>query len=91
MRVCKLYRVSGRVQGVYFRAATQTTAVGLGLTGWVRNCDNGDVEVLACGYAPQVDALAQWLWQGPPRAQVDAVQELPCQAEERETFDVRYD
>ena len=46
---CFRYRVSGCVQGVYFRATTRERAVGLGLSGWVRNTPDGAVEVLACG------------------------------------------
>lgn len=62
--------VSGQVQGVFFRGATQQRARMLGIHGWVRNLPNGDVEVYACGNAARVDALTAWLWHGPPRAQV---------------------
>ncbi|MGH8643352.1 MAG: acylphosphatase [Gammaproteobacteria bacterium] len=70
---CKRFLVSGRVQGVYFRAHTQQRAERLKLTGWVRNLRDGRVEVLACGDDAAVTALQEWLWQGPELARVSAV------------------
>ncbi len=70
MKQCKRYRVKGRVQGVFFRAATRKQARRLGLTGIVRNLPNGDVEVIACGNRDELHKLAAWLWQGPPSAAV---------------------
>lgn len=70
---CALFRVRGRVQGVFYRASAQEQALRLGLTGWVRNSADGEVELLACGDARQLEALEQWLWQGPPAARVTAV------------------
>jgi acylphosphatase len=61
------------VQGVYYRAATAEQAGRLGLDGWVKNLPNREVEVVATGDAAAVAALAQWLWNGPPSARVDAV------------------
>lgn len=66
--------VSGRVQGVGFRWFTAEAARQEGLVGWVRNLEDGRVDVLAEGDA---DALArfEWrLWQGPPAARVDDVE-----------------
>lgn len=65
--------VSGRVQGVFFRASTREEALRLGLAGWVRNRPDGSVEVLARGTPAALDGLAQWLVQGPPLARVDQV------------------
>jgi acylphosphatase len=65
--------VAGRVQGVYYRAATAQQAERLRLDGWVRNCADGRVEVVAAGAPEAVAALAAWLWEGPPAARVDAV------------------
>jgi len=65
--------VSGRVQGVYFRASTRDRARELGVTGHARNLADGRVEVLACGPVTAVEQLCAWLWQGPPAARVDAV------------------
>ena len=65
--------VSGRVQGVFYRASAREQAVGLGLTGHAKNLPNGDVEVVACGPAHALDAMERWLRQGPPAARVEAV------------------
>ena len=74
------FLVSGRVQGVWFRAATRERALALQLQGVARNLPDGSVEVLAVGAAEQLDALEQWLWQGPPLAKVSAVQRQPLEA-----------
>jgi len=66
--------VSGRVQGVFFRAATRQRAVELGVTGYAMNLADGRVEVLACGDPRAVAQLCAWLWQGPPSAQVTHVE-----------------
>jgi len=65
------FRVDGRVQGVGFRAATRAEARALGLRGHARNLADGGVDVLAVGEARAIDALAQWLEDGPPAARVD--------------------
>ncbi|MCW5580138.1 MAG: acylphosphatase [Luteimonas sp.] len=65
--------VEGRVQGVFFRASTRVQALALGLAGHARNRADGSVEVLAVGEAQAIEALAQWLEDGPPQARVDAV------------------
>ncbi|MDQ3565283.1 MAG: acylphosphatase [Pseudomonadota bacterium] len=70
MNTCVKCLVSGRVQGVYFRAHTRHQALQLGLNGWVRNVPSGQVEVLACGPAVEVEKLIAWLWQGPAEARV---------------------
>ncbi len=74
MSVCIRCYISGRVQGVWFRAYTREKALELGLTGYARNLPDGRVEVLACGRQEDVDALRTWLWEGPPHARVDDVQ-----------------
>jgi len=91
MSDCKRFRISGKVQGVYFRAATQTEALRLGIRGWVRNLPDGDVEVLACGESENLDTFAKWLWQGPPRAKVKSVQEQATAPQQHATFEVRFD
>ena len=72
-RVCRRCLVSGRVQGVYFRASTAQRARRLGVTGYARNLADGRVEVLACGEAAAVNALCEWLWKGPTAARVTDV------------------
>lgn len=73
MPVCRQCWVSGRVQGVFFRAATRQRALELGVTGYARNLDDSRVEVLACGERDAVESLCAWLWQGPPHARVAEV------------------
>lgn len=73
--VCKRFVVTGRVQGVFYRGAAQDSARRLGLNGWVRNCSDGSVELVACGEARALDELAAWLWKGPSQARVEAVQQ----------------
>ena len=68
--ICRHYIVSGRVQGVFFRANTQHQARALGLTGWVRNRYDGCVEVLACGDEQQLSIFAKWLEIGPELSKV---------------------
>jgi acylphosphatase len=66
--------VSGRVQGVFFRATCEQVATGLGVSGWVRNRPDGKVEVVAEGERAAVDELLAWCRQGPPRGRVDRVE-----------------
>jgi acylphosphatase len=68
------FLVSGKVQGVCFRAATRDEARRLGLRGHAKNLADGRVEVLVAGKAAALDALAQWLQRGPPLARVDGVE-----------------
>jgi acylphosphatase len=65
--------VSGRVQGVFFRAFVLNICEALGLTGYVRNLDDGTVEVVAEGSRSQLEGLLGKLKQGPRSARVDAV------------------
>jgi len=67
------FLVSGKVQGVFFRASAARMADQLGLRGYARNLPDGRVEVLAVGNATSLEALAGWLGRGPPRATVTAV------------------
>lgn len=85
MSIAASYRfhVCGRVQGVYFRQSTRQRALELQLDGWVRNCDDGSVEGLVHGPAAALDALRNWLRQGPTAARVEtldwqASDELPA-------------
>lgn len=70
--------VSGRVQGVAFRAHTRQQALALGLHGFARNLADGRVEVVVAGDATAIDALERWLHQGPPLARVDALSREAC-------------
>lgn len=73
MKQCVRCIVSGRVQGVWFRASTRDEALRLGLTGHALNLADGSVEVVACGDPAALEQLKVWLWQGPPHADVTAV------------------
>ncbi len=75
MKRVRLY-ISGRVQGVFFRAETQRNARNLKLTGWVRNMADGRVEALLEGEDLPVDQMVAWCHQGPPAARVDQVDVL---------------
>lgn len=66
-------RIDGRVQGVFFRASTMDQAMRLGLKGWVRNCPDGSVEVVAEGERKKINDLVGWCRQGPPGARVHNV------------------
>lgn len=79
--------VSGRVQGVFYRASARDKALELGLTGYAKNRLDGTVEVLASGSEDALTSLQRWLQQGPPAARVVAVdredltvQDLPGQS-----------
>jgi acylphosphatase len=82
--------ISGRVQGVGYRAATATEARRLGIFGWVTNRSDGGVELEAEGLPDKVDALLGWCEYGPPSAQVTkvTVDELAVTNKDRE-FKVR--
>lgn len=83
MSSCLRCRVSGRVQGVWFRATTQQQAQRLALTGSARNLPDGSVEVMACGEAAALEVLHDWLWQGPELARVTEVSCESLQLEPR--------
>jgi len=70
------FRVTGKVQGVYFRHSTRLEAERLSLRGYARNLADGSVEVEAHGAGAAVEALRQWLRHGPPMARVESVLEL---------------
>lgn len=70
---CMRCSISGKVQGVWYRASTKVEADQLGLTGWARNMPDGRVEVFACGTKENLQILYEWLQQGPPLAKVAQV------------------
>ena len=65
--------ISGRVQGVFYRATCEKIAEGLGLNGWVRNLPSGQVEVLVQGEKEKIEKLISWCKKGPPSAKVSDV------------------
>jgi acylphosphatase len=74
MSVARRAFVSGRVQGVFYRASTRAKAQALGVCGHAVNLPDGRVEVLALGEPQAVEALLEWLWRGPPAAHVTNVE-----------------
>lgn len=79
MTICVKCLVTGRVQGVFFRASTREQALSLGITGYARNLADGRVEVMACGEKSAIDQFRSWLSRGPAAAQVTAV---TCESQE---------
>ncbi len=63
--------ITGQVQGVFFRATTQEMAQSLGLTGWVKNTNEGAVEIHAEGSEDALQQLEEWCQHGPPAARVE--------------------
>jgi len=75
--------VSGRVQGVGFRAWTRHQAMLLDLRGWAKNLPDGRVEVMALGRAAELDALRARLAQGPPAGRVGEIEEARPSADDK--------
>lgn len=78
--------ISGRVQGVFYRASARAEALKLGLTGHAENLPDGRVQVLAEGDPAALDALERWLRQGPPAAEVASVVREPTDPQGSEGF-----
>ena len=76
--------IEGRVQGVFYRASTQQEAIRLKLNGWVKNRYDGQVELVACGEASDLQEFEAWLRQGPEYAAVSKVscKKLDCSTDE---------
>jgi acylphosphatase len=86
--VSRRYRVRGRVQGVGYREFVRRAGVSLGLRGFVRNQDDGSVEVLVVGAAETVSVLAGMLHQGPRFADVRGVEEQEAPVQQYGSFDI---
>ena len=76
--ICVQGRVRGVVQGVGFRQATVREANRLGVSGWVRNEEDGSVSVLLCGPEDAGEAMTGWLRRGPRTAKVESVELAGC-------------
>ena len=83
--ICRRSFVSGRVQGVFYRATCVRKAQSLGITGHARNLADGRVEVLSCGEPRIVETFIAWLWEGSPASLVTDVEteEVDCVAGQR--------
>ncbi len=82
--------VSGRVQGVWFRAETRDMARLLGLSGWVRNAPDGTVEAVFEGEEAEVGKAVEWCRRGPRMARVDSVELVWEEPRGEQGFEVRY-
>lgn len=83
-------RITGRVQGVYYRASCAEAARQLGLVGWVRNVDDGSVEAVAEGPHEALESFLAWCRRGPPAARVDDVEVRTLAPEGQfDSFEVR--
>jgi acylphosphatase len=80
--ICRRAFVSGRVQGVFYRATCVRKAQTLGVTGYARNLADGRVEILACGTEAVVDEFLAWLWEGSAASKVTGVAVEPADATE---------
>jgi len=78
--------VSGRVQGVGFRYATQRQAQSLGLSGWVKNTESGQVEILAQGPSDTLDVFLEWCKRGPSGARVSSLELTTREGLNRQTL-----
>ena len=78
--------VSGRVQGVGFRWFVEKTATGIGLRGWVRNEDDGRVQVYAVGTPDQLNELRAALYRGPRMAEIRGVEEEEAPMQQLSSF-----
>ena len=81
--------VSGKVQGVFFRASTREQAQRLGLRGHARNLPDGRVEVVVVGSDDAIQRLAQWLQHGPSGARVDHVEQSSAKVDAEVGFSIR--
>ena len=81
--------ISGRVQGVFFRACTRKEATDLDVAGWIRNCRDGRVEAHFQGAPASVEAMVRWCHKGSPQAHVIDVVTQVCDAEALSEFSIR--
>ncbi|MBN8830309.1 MAG: acylphosphatase [Sphingomonadales bacterium] len=87
--VARHLTITGRVQGVFYRAWAVDTARELGLAGWVRNRMSGAVEAVVQGEAAKVECFIDAAWKGPPAARVEHIDASASELDETTDFDVR--
>ena len=88
--IARHVRLTGRVQGVFFRAWAQEQARALGVTGWVRNCPDGSVEAHVEGDEQAVEQIIEKMRSGPPSAQVEDLRVWEVEAFDYDDFEVRH-
>jgi acylphosphatase len=89
-KVARHVRVTGRVQGVFFRGWARDAAKQHGITGWIRNCNDGSVEAHLEGEEAAVRWLVDLMFDGPGGARVDRVAVADAECEGLTTFEVRH-
>ena len=83
--------ISGRVQGVWYRASTKQRAEQLGITGWVKNTHDGHVEAVFEGEEEIVQNMIKWCWKGSPHAIVNDVKIISQKTNNIfENFSIKY-
>ena len=87
--VARRVRISGRVQGVFFRDTCRREAASRGVSGWVRNCSDGSVEAWFEGPPDAVASMVSWAGRGPSRAEVSDVSVDDVEPSGASGFDVR--
>lgn len=87
-KLCMRCYISGKVQGVWFRASAKDQAEELKLNGWARNMPDGSVEVFACGTETELGVFYAWLQHGPKLAKVDEYTRVNVSWEEYMGFDI---
>ena len=85
---CTRLIVSGRVQGVFFRANVRNKAVELGLKGYAKNLENGDVEVVAEGNEEKIKELVDYIKKGPGISSVTGIQVKHKEPENFKSFEI---
>lgn len=80
--------IKGRVQGVFYRATAKDAAEKTGITGWVKNTDEGNVEITASGTGDQLRQFIAWCRQGPPKAIVTDMAITPKEDEFFKEFQI---
>lgn len=88
MKVCYIAKVTGIVQGVYFRASAQNKAIDLSLSGYANNLEDGSLEVMACGEESNVHQMIDWLKEGPEEADVSDVSAEPTNTKDINHFSI---
>jgi len=81
--------ISGRVQGVFYRATAKQIADQLGLKGWVRNLKSGEVEAFVCGEESGIKLFIEWAWRGPDMAIVEMLEIFDEKEVDMEKFQIK--
>ena len=81
-------KVSGKVQGVFYRQSTRELAIALNIKGHIKNMPDDTVEIVATGPPEQIEQLIRWCWSGPPKAQVTNVEVKELSTELFDKFNI---